>query len=62
MAFFIPLTCVTLSPFYSISSLVLFTKNNNYKMRGKNIFCVYGYFISVSRKMKVSFIEISRLS
>ena len=28
MAFFIPLTCVTLSQFYSNTSLVLFTKNN----------------------------------
>ena len=28
MAFFIPLACVTLSQFYSIISLVLFTRNN----------------------------------
>ena len=28
MAFFIPLNCVTLSQFHSITSLVLFTKSN----------------------------------
>ena len=28
MAFFIPLTCITLSQFYSVTCLVFFTKSN----------------------------------
>ena len=38
MPFFIPLTCVTLSQFYSITSLVLFTKHNRLWNEKKNIF------------------------
>ena len=51
MASFIPLTCVTLCQFYSVTSPVLFTKITNYEMREKKIFCMYSCF-NVSRDIK----------
>ena len=41
MAFFVPLTCVTRSQFYYITSLVLFTKNNKLWNERKEDFFVY---------------------
>ena len=38
MVFLIPKICVTLSQFYSITSIVLFTKNNKLWNKRKNIF------------------------
>ena len=51
MAFFIPLTCVTLFQFYSITSVVFSLKTTNYGMREEKIFCIYGCF-SVSCYIK----------
>ena len=43
MAFFIPLPCSTLCEFYSITSPVLFNKNNKLWNKGKEDF-LYSYF------------------
>ena len=44
MAFFIPLTCDTLCQFYSITSPVLFTKNNKLLHQRKEDF-LYGWML-----------------
>ena len=41
MTFFILLICDTLSQFYSITSLVLFTKNNNKLWNEKKVFFLF---------------------
>ena len=51
ISFFIPLNCVTLSQFYSITSLELFTKNNELWNERNEDFCIYGCLI-VSRYIK----------
>ena len=52
ITFFIPFILVTACQFYSVTSLVLFTKNKkNYGMREKKISCIYGWLI-VSRYIK----------
>ena len=53
MAFFIPLICVTLSRFYTLSPPLCYSlKITNYGMRKKNIFRIYGCQ-SVSRRNRV---------
>ena len=49
---FIPLTCVTLSQFYFITSLVLFIKNNKLENEKKKLFCIYGCLSAISKEVE----------
>ena len=44
MSFFVPLTCVTLFQFYSITSLVLLCKNSELWNERKEDIFIYGCF------------------